>query len=206
VCTFGLIPSLSGMVCGHKAFDYCIYDRGKISSPFSQSVMSIITNGMWDLTFQLVHTSLTEWNTSTIIISTMMLGLVNDGKYWIDALHDKVISLLKDTLQGGYILSCCDRIDIEWPCALMQMGQVRFNKSHAICSTSIVCKFVVEGEVFVKKEEINDEFVSEGEDSDVAKIEDELVSEAEESDCVKEERIKTVVNLNGWGVSDFLKP
>jgi hypothetical protein len=39
-------------------------------------------------------------------------------------------------------LSCCDRIDIEWPRALMQMGQVRFNKSHAIYSTSIVCKFV----------------------------------------------------------------
>jgi hypothetical protein len=66
--------------------------------------MSIVTNGMWDLTFQLVHTSLTEWDTSTIITSTMMLGLVNDGKYWIDVLHDKVISLLKDTLQGGYIL------------------------------------------------------------------------------------------------------
>jgi hypothetical protein len=41
----------------------------------------------------------------------------------------------------------------------MQMGQVRFNKSHAICSTSIVCKFIVEGKVFVKKEKINDEFV-----------------------------------------------
>jgi hypothetical protein len=34
----------------------------------------------------------------------MMLGLVNDGKYWIDELRDKVISLLKDTLRGGYTL------------------------------------------------------------------------------------------------------
>jgi hypothetical protein len=67
-----------------------------------------------------------------------------------------------------------------------------------------VCKFVVEGEVFVKKEKINDEFVSEGED--VAKIEDEFVFEAEESDCVKEEKIKTVVNSNRQGVSDFPKP
>jgi hypothetical protein len=82
----------------------------------------------------------------------------------------------------------------------MQMGQVRLNKSHTICSTSIVCRFVVEGEVFVKKEKINDEFVSEGEDSDVVKIEDEFVIEAEESDCVKEERIKTVVDSNRQGV------
>jgi hypothetical protein len=103
-------------------------------------------------------------------------------------------------------LSCCDRIDIEWPHALMQMGQVRFNKSHAICSTSIVCKFVVEGEVFVKKEKINDEFASEGEDSGVVKIEDEFVFEAEKSDSVKEEKIKTVVDLNRQGVSDFPKP
>jgi hypothetical protein len=87
----------------------------------------------------------------------------------------------------------------------MQMGQVRFYKSHAICSTSIVCKFVDEGEVFVKKEKINDEFVSEG-DSDIAKIEDEFVFEAEESDCAKEERIKTAVDLNRRGVSDFPKP
>jgi hypothetical protein len=36
----------------------------------------------------------------------------------------------------------------------MQMGQVRFNKSHAICLTSIVCKFVVEGEVFVRKKSL----------------------------------------------------
>jgi hypothetical protein len=88
----------------------------------------------------------------------------------------------------------------------MPMGQVRFNKSHAICLTCIVCKFVVEGEVFVKKEKINDEFVSEGEDSDVAKIEDEFVFMAEESDCVKEDKIKTVVDSNRQGVSDFPKP
>jgi hypothetical protein len=43
----------------------------------------------------------------------------------------------------------------------MCLDQVRFNKSHAICLTSIVCKFVVEGKVFVKKEKINDEFLKE---------------------------------------------
>jgi hypothetical protein len=85
-------------------------------------------------------------------------------------------------------LSCCDRIDIEWPRALMEMGQVRFNKSHAICSTSIVCKFVVEGEVFVKKEKINDEFVSEEEESDREKSEDEFSFEEKEGDFVTTER------------------
>jgi hypothetical protein len=43
-------------------------------------------------------------------------------------------------------LSCCDRTDIEWPHALMQMGQVRFHKSHTMCLISIVCKFVIEDE------------------------------------------------------------
>jgi hypothetical protein len=38
------------------------------------------------------------------------------------------------------------------------------------------------------------------------KIKDEFVFEAEESDCVKEEKIKTVVDSNRWGVSDFPKP
>jgi hypothetical protein len=88
--------STNRTVCRHKAFDYHIYDRGKISCLVSQSVMSIVTNIMWDLTPQLVHTFPTKWNTSTMTTSTMMLGLVNDGKYWIDALHDQVISLLKD--------------------------------------------------------------------------------------------------------------
>jgi hypothetical protein len=38
------------------------------------------------------------------------------------------------------------------------------------------------------------------------KIEDEFVFEAEESDCVKEEKIKTVIDSNRQGVSDFPKP
>jgi hypothetical protein len=40
-----------------------------------------------------------------MITSTMMLELVSNRKYWIDALHNKVISLLKgiSTLRGGYI-------------------------------------------------------------------------------------------------------
>jgi hypothetical protein len=96
--------STNHTVCQHKAYDYCIYDRGKISCLVSQRVMSIVTNLMWDLTPQLVHTFPTEWNSSMMTRSTMMLGLVNNEKHWIDALHNKVISLLKDTLWGGYTL------------------------------------------------------------------------------------------------------
>jgi hypothetical protein len=55
--------STNHTVCRHKAFDYCIYDRGKISCSVSQSVMSKVTNVMWDLTPQLVHTFLTKWDT-----------------------------------------------------------------------------------------------------------------------------------------------
>jgi hypothetical protein len=82
-----------------------------------------------------------------------------------------------------------DRTDIEWPHALIQMGQVRFHKSHAMCSISIVCKFVIEDEVFVKKEKINieDEFVFVKKEK--TNIEDELFFEEDESDFVTKEKI-----------------
>jgi hypothetical protein len=76
------------------------------------------------------------------------------------------------------------------------MGQVKFHKSHAICLTSIVCKFVVEDKVFVKKEKINDDFVSGKEESDLATIEDEFGFEEKEIDFVMTEKIKVVVNSN----------
>jgi hypothetical protein len=85
-------------------------------------------------------------------------------------------------------------------------GSVRFHKSHAMCSISIVCKFVVEDEVFVKKEKINieDEFVFAKKEK--TNIEDEFVFEEEENHFVTKEKIKAVVNSNRLGVSDFPKP
>jgi hypothetical protein len=68
-----------------------------------------------------------------------------------------------------------------------------------------VCKFVVEDKVFVKKEKINDEFVAEKEESELAKIEDEFGFEEKESDFVTTEKIKVFVNSNRRGVSDFPK-
>jgi hypothetical protein len=47
-----------------------------------------------------------------MITSTMMLELVSDGKYWIDVLHNKVISLLKgiSTLTGRvHSIPTCSR-------------------------------------------------------------------------------------------------
>jgi hypothetical protein len=66
--------------------------------------MSTITNVMWDLMPQLVHMFLTTWNTSMMTTSTMMLGLVSNGIYWIDALNKEVEYPLKgiSNLQGEY--------------------------------------------------------------------------------------------------------
>jgi hypothetical protein len=96
--------STNRTVCRHKAFNHRIYNRGKISCLVSQSVMSIVTNVMWDLAPQLVHTFLTKWNTSMMTTSTMMLGLVSDGKYWIDVLNKEVEYPLKGifSLWGEY--------------------------------------------------------------------------------------------------------
>jgi hypothetical protein len=96
--------STNHAVCRHKAFVHCIYDRDKISCLVSQSVMPIVTNVMWDLMPQLVHRLPTKWNSSTMTTSTMILGLVSDGKYWIDALNKEVEYPLKGifNLQGEY--------------------------------------------------------------------------------------------------------
>jgi hypothetical protein len=90
--------STSRTVCRHEAFDHRIFDKGKILCSASQS-HGQVTDVKKDCLIHTVYTSLTEWSTST-----MMLELVNDGKYWIDALHDKMISLLKHilTLRGEY--------------------------------------------------------------------------------------------------------